>query len=92
MSVADGRRYATAFQTMVKDAGHPGSVRLMEARAGAMGYSHVVLITAPDIASLNNYLDKLVESKAYAEFVDKVSDIRQINTVSMYSRVKSWGD
>ena len=92
MSVSDGRRYAEAFRTLIDDAGHPGSVRLMEARAGAMGYSHVVLITAPGMAELNNYLDKLLASDAYAKFTGKVADFRKINTVSMYSRVKSWGD
>ncbi|MEJ2603491.1 MAG: hypothetical protein P8172_09375 [Gammaproteobacteria bacterium] len=92
MSVSDGRRYADAFRTLIDDAGHPGSVRLMEARAGAMGYSHVVLITAPDIADLNNYLDKLLDGDAYAKFAGKVRDIRKINTVSMYSRIKSWGE
>ncbi|WP_405232941.1 hypothetical protein [Lentisalinibacter salinarum] len=92
MSVSDPRRYAEAFGTMIKEAGHPGSVRLMEARAGATGYSHVVLITAPNIADLNNYLDKLLAGDAYAKFVGTVGDIRKITTVSMYSRIKSWGN
>ncbi len=92
MSVSDPGRYATAFRKLIEDAGHPGSVRLMEVRAGAVGYSHVVLITAPDIASLNNYLDKLLAGDAYATFAGKVRDFRTINTVSMYSRVKTWGD
>lgn len=91
MTVSDAATYAKAFRKLVDDAGHPGSIRLMEVRAGGSGITHVVLISAPDFASLNTYLDELLSGDAYKSFVKSVGSIRKINTVNMYTRVKSWG-
>lgn len=91
MSVSDPVKYAQAFDRLIGAQGHPGSVRLLEVRAGSQGASHVVVITAPGFAALNQYLDKLFASEDYRRFADQVRSIRTINTVSQYRRIGSWG-
>ena len=92
MTVRDPATYTDAFKRMTESYGNPGSVRLMEIRAGGEGATHAVLYTAEGMAELNEYIDGLLGSDEYRAFVGEVGDIRTINTVSMYSRVKTWGD
>jgi hypothetical protein len=90
MTVRDPARYAAAFEKMVKSHGAKGMMRLMAVRAGGEGVTHIVLVTAPTMAELNVYLDGLFASDAYRTFVGEVGDIRQLHTVNMYQRVKTW--
>ena len=90
MVVRDAGTYAPAFAELVESTNNPGSVRLTEMRAGREGVTHIAIITAPDFASLNEYMDELFMSDAYAEFVAKVSDIRRIATTSIYRRLQTW--
>ena len=92
MTVTDPATYAAAFDRMFKAAGTPGSVRLMEVRAGGMGATHVALLNSTSFAALNEYIDELLASDAYRTFIEEVGAIRTINTVSMYRRVRTWGD
>lgn len=91
MTVSDPAKYLQAFQRLIDAQGNPGSVRLFEVRAGGPGVSHVVVITAPGFAALNDYLDKTFASDDFRRFSDQVRSIRTMNTVSQYRRVKSWG-
>lgn len=90
MTVRDPARYVAAFEKMVKAYGAKGAMRLMEVRAGGEGATHLVLVTAPTLAELNAYFDGLFASDAYRAFAGEVGGIRELRTVSMYRRVKSW--
>ena len=92
MTVKDPAAYTAAFSELIRSTDNPGSVRLMEMRAGGEGTTHVVLITAPGFVELNEYLDELLASAAYRDFAGKVSGNRTIRTVTMYRRIKTWGD
>lgn len=90
MTVRDPAKYAAEFSKLTRAQGHPGSIRLMQLRYGSMGATHAVVMTAPSSAAMNEYLDKLLASEDYADFVDEVGDIRTINTVNNYALVKRW--
>ncbi len=92
MTVRDPATYTDAFKRVTESYGNPGSVRLMEIRAGGEGATHAVLYTAEGMAELNEYIDGLLGSDEYRAFVGEVGDIRTINTVNMFSRVKTWGN
>jgi hypothetical protein len=92
MSITDPGTYVDAFNEMVGAVDNPGSVRLMEARAGGMGVTHLAIITGESMASVNEYIDELFASRAYRTFAGKVSDIRKIRTVSLYRRIRTYGD
>ena len=92
MTVKDPAAYAAAFTDLIDAMDNPGSVRLMEIRAGGMGATHLAIITGDGMAAVNNYLDRLLASDAYRDFAGKVGEIRRINTVSMYRRVRTYGD
>ncbi|MDX1482736.1 MAG: hypothetical protein R3315_13715 [Woeseiaceae bacterium] len=92
MTVRDPRTYAPAFAELVESMDNPGSSRLIEIRAGGEGATHLAIITAPDFVTLNTFMDELLGSEAYADFVEEVGDIRTINTTSIYRRVKTWGE
>ena len=92
MTVRDAAAYGPAFTELVESMENPGSVRLIEMRAGGEGATHLAVITAPDFASLNEYADELFASRAYANFARKVGDIRRINTTSIYRRIKTWAN
>ena len=90
MAVRDPVRYAAAFEKMVKAYGAKGAMRLMEVRAGGEGVTHLILVTAPTLAELNTYFDGLFASDAYRTFAGEVGGIRELRTVSMYRREKTW--
>jgi len=92
MTITDPETYAAAFAEFVNSTDNPGSVRLMELRFGGQGATHAVLISAAGSAALNEYLDELLSSDAYREFVGKVGDIRTMNNIEMLSRVRTYGD
>jgi len=90
MTVTDPAAYAPALTQLTEDVGHPGSLRLMQLRFGGDGASHAALLSAPDSVAMNEYLDELISSDEYAEFVDDVSDIRTIQTVNYYALARHW--
>jgi hypothetical protein len=90
MTVRDSATYAEEFSKLVNSMDNPGSVRLIEIRAGGQGATHFAMITAPDFTTLNNYVDELFSSNAYRDFSREVGDIRRINTTSIYRRVMTW--
>jgi len=92
MTVTDPATYAAAFVELTGSMDNPGSVRLMELRFGGQGATHAALISAANVADLNEYLDELLSSDAYQVFVGKVGGIRTINNVEMLRRVVSYGD
>ena len=50
-----------------------------------------MLIGGKDFAAVNAYLDKLLASKAYEDFVEKVGETRKVVGVTMYRRIAGWG-
>ncbi len=92
MTITDPVSYRAEFAKLFDSVDNPGSVRLMEVRAGGGGVTHVALITAPSFAGLNNYFDKLLASDAYLAFARTVRPYRSILTVEMYRRIKTWED
>ena len=90
MTVSDAGTYGAAFAELIDSTDNPGSVRLIEMRAGGEGATHLAAITAPDFATLNEYIDELFASDAYADFAAKVGAIRRINTTSIYRRLQTW--
>ena len=92
MTVSDPATYAPAFAELTASMDNPGSVRLMELRFGGQGATHAALISAANVAELNEYLDDLLSSDAYQTFVGKVGGIRTINNVEMLRRVVSYGN
>ncbi len=85
-----------AYRAAVKDLndaiGNPGVLRLVSMKTGSTAVTHAVLIGAEDFAALNEYLDKMTASEAFAEFVKKVGATRKVVGVDMYRRVATWGD
>ena len=92
MTVTDPAAYAEAFTELTGSMDNPGSVRLMELRFGGRGATHAALISAANVAALNNYLDELMGSDEYRRFARKFRDIRTIQNVEMLRRVRSYGD
>lgn len=92
MSVSDPGKYAAAFARLSDAVENPGSLRLVQLRYGGMGATHAAVMSAPNSMGMNEYLDELLSSDAYAEFVAEVGDIRTIRTVNNYGLVKRWGD
>ena len=79
IAASNGAAYTAAFQQLVErrnDA--PGPIFLFENRVGISGVSHIVVIGAPSMATLNTYLDTLFASQDFARFSDAVRDIRTI--------------
>lgn len=92
MTITDPVAYRAEFAKLFDASENPGSVRLMEVRAGGGGVTHVALISAPGFAALNSYLDRFLSSDAYRSFAQSVRPYRSIQTVTMYRRVKTWED
>ena len=88
----DAGAYRAAIAELDEATGNPGVMRLVAARTGSMGYTHAVLIGGKDFEAVNEYLDELFASEAFADFVAKVGDVRKVVGVDMYRRVATWGD
>jgi hypothetical protein len=85
--------YAEAFDGLMKSATGrkaPGETRLMENRAGISGVTHFVVVTAPSLTALNDYLDMLYSSSDFAAFSGKVAGMRTVTGTSYFRRVASW--
>jgi hypothetical protein len=92
MTISDPATYMDAFTDMAGSTDNPGSIRLMELRFGGQGATHAALISAPDVAALNEYLDDLLSSSVYRDFASQVRGIRTIQNVQMLRRVRSYGN
>jgi hypothetical protein len=93
LKVADANKYAEALDELANsDIGKqaPGITRLLENRSAGAAPSHYVVMSAPTFAALNEHLDAMFASEAYADFNDEVSDIRDIVGTSSYRKVKVW--
>jgi hypothetical protein len=67
----------------------PGATTLYESRAGTPN-THIVVIQAPDFASLNAYLDTLVSSDDFADFLEEAAEIRLTGVSTQSRRVRTW--
>jgi hypothetical protein len=92
ISTSDPATYAAAVADLNKAIGNPGVLRLVQMRTGDMGFTHVVLIGGADFKAVNEYMDKMYSSEAFAKFVAKVRDTRKVVGINMYRRVATWGD
>ena len=88
----DAALYRSAIADLDKGVGNPGVLRLVAMRTGTMAYTHAVLIGGPDFETVNEYLDKLFASEAFAAFQKKVGDTRKVVGVNTYMRVATYGD
>ena len=88
----DPATYRQAITDLNEAAGNPGVLRLVAARTGNREATHFVLIGGEDFRAVNEYLDELFASEAFAEFSATVADIREVVSVTMYRRVATWGD
>ncbi len=89
---SDAPKYREAIAELSKAIDHPGVLRLVQMRTGSAAVTHAVLIGGPDFKAVNEYLDRLFASDAYAAFVAKVGSTRKMVGTSMYRRVATWGD
>jgi hypothetical protein len=89
IAATNSAAYAAAFQQLVerRNDAVPGPIYLFENRAGMSGVSHIVVIGAPSMASLNTYLDSLFASQDFARFSDAVRDIRTIVSSHQVRRI-----
>jgi len=67
----------------------PGATTLYESRAGTAN-THIVVIQAPDFASLNAYLDRLGQSDDFADFLEEATEIRTTGVATQSRRVRTW--
>lgn len=88
----DGALYRSAIADLNEGVGNPGVLRLVAARTGNMAFTHAVLIGGPDFETVQNYLDKLYASEAFASFAKKVGDTRKVVGINTYYRVATYGD
>jgi hypothetical protein len=91
MEVRDAGVYRAALKKLNDAIGNPGVLRLVAVRSGPVDMTHAVLIGADDFAAVNEYLDDLYASDAFATFLDEVGDIRTVKNIAMYRRVGAWG-
>ncbi|KPJ80308.1 MAG: hypothetical protein AMJ58_08960 [Gammaproteobacteria bacterium SG8_30] len=92
VQTSDAPGYGKAIAELGKALGNPGVLRLVQFRTGSTTVTHAVLIGGPDFKAVNEYLDKLFASDAYADFVKKVGSTRKMVGTVMYRRVATWGD
>ena len=90
LTVSDVGAYVKAFDKFANSQtgkAAPGPVILWENRAGAQGYTHLVVFTAPSLAILNTFLDSLLASKDYAGFAADVKSIRKLGQGSQSRKI-----
>jgi len=92
IQTSDGPKYREAIAELAKAVGNPGVLRLVAFRTGSMAVTHAVLVGGPDFKAVNEYLDKLWASDAFASFAKKVGDTRSVVGTEMYRRAATWGD
>ncbi len=88
----DAPKYREAIAELAKAVGNPGVLRLVQMRTGSAAVTHAVLLGGPDFKAVNEYLDKLWASDAFAAFAAKVGSTRTVVGIDMYRRVATWGD
>ena len=92
--VTDAAAYADAFGELAEsDTGQaaPGAMTLYQRRAGGANATHIVVVTAPSLASLNDYIETLFGSEDYEDFADDVEDIRTLLPPDQSRRIGTWG-
>jgi len=92
IQASDAPMYRAAIAELAKAAGNPGVLRLVQMRSGNMAATHAVLVGGPDFKAVNEFLDKLWASDAFAAFAAKVGNSRKVVGIDMYRRVATWGD
>lgn len=92
VNVTDAAAYRAALAELNRAVGNPGVLRLVAFRTGNMAATHAVLIGGSDFKAVNEYLDKLYASDAFAKFIAKVGPTRKLVSVQMLQRVGTWGD
>jgi hypothetical protein len=92
VNVTDAAAYRAGIADLNRAVGNPGVMRLVAFRSGNMAATHAVLIGGSDFKAVNEYLDKLFASDAFAKFTAKVGATRKLVSVQMYRRVGTWGD
>jgi hypothetical protein len=92
VNVTDAAAYRAGIAELNRAVGNPGVMRLVAFRSGNMAATHAVLIGGSDFKAVNEYLDKLYASDAFAKFIAKVGPTRKLVSVQMYRRVGTWGD
>lgn len=88
----DPATYRSGIADLDDAIGNPGVLRLVAMRTGNMAYTHAVLIGGEDFEAVNEYLDKLYSSEAFADFAAKVGSTRKVVGIDMYRRVATWGN
>jgi hypothetical protein len=89
---SDPAAYRQGIADLNRGVGNPGVLRLVATRSGSMDVTHAVLVGGADFKAVNEYLDKLYASDAFAKFSAKVGSTRKVLGVDMYRRVATWGD
>jgi hypothetical protein len=92
VNATDTAAYRAGIADLNRAVGNPGVMRLVAFRSGNMAATHAVLIGGSDFKAVNEYLDKLFASDAFAKFTAKVGATRKVVSVQMYRRVGTWGD
>lgn len=92
INTSDAAAYRAAVAKLAKAIGNPGVMRLVQMRTGDMSVTHAVLIGGADFKAVNEFIDKMLASDAYATFNAEVRGIRKVMGLNMYRRVASWGD
>ena len=92
IQTSDAATYREAIAELAKALGTPGVLRLVQMRTGSTAVTHAVLVGGPDFKAVNEYLDKLYVSDAFATFTKKVGSTRKVVGTDMYRRVATWGD
>ena len=92
VNATDAAAYRAGIADLNRALGNPGVMRLVAFRSGNMAATHAVLIGGSDFKAVNEYLDKLFASDAFAKFTAKVGPTRKLVSVQMYQRVGTWGD
>jgi hypothetical protein len=92
VSTSDGAGYAEALGDLAaaQEADAAGPVLLFENRAGISGDTHLVVLGAPTLTSLNEYLDQLFSSDDFADFQDEVGDTRTLTWRAQARRARTW--
>jgi len=92
LNITDVATFREAIADLNRAVGNPGVLRLVAFRTGNMGVTHALLVGGSDFKALNEHLDKVYASEAFARFTAKVSPIRKVVSVQLFRRVGAWGD
>jgi hypothetical protein len=92
VNVTDAATFRAGIADLNRAVGNPGVLRLVAFRSGNMDVTHAVLVGGSDFKAVNEHLDKVFASDAFASFNAKVGPIRRLVSVQMYRRVGTWGD